>query len=106
MSAQATGIVNLTFVLLKPVDIQKAYIYSAELAHKGNFKFGGLTTYSLVNPPRNFEALWFTLPVSAMNEVVAGLAKELGLALAGADYLVSAFEASPAVVRPAPNVMA
>ena len=88
-------------VLLQEVDVQKALDAGIEAVSKLGGTFNGLTVFTIgINPPRDKQALNFFLDAMQVGEVVAEVAKRLGLPREG--YLVNASLTSQYVPRERP----
>jgi len=88
-------------VLLHEVDVQKALDAGIEVVDRLGGTFNGLTVFTIgINPPRDRQALNFFLDATKVGEVVAEVAKRLGLPREG--YLVNATPTSQFVARARP----
>jgi len=82
--------VQVVLILLKEVDLQKAYTVGSETVGRNGGVFNGLNVFSLPgSPPRDKQTIGFFADPSQIGSIVAEITKTLGLSSA-TDILVQA----------------
>lgn len=95
--------VQVLLILLKDIDLQKAYDIGSGVADKSGAIFNGLNVFSFPsNPPRDKQTLAFFTESNKVGSIVGEMAKALGLA-PNIDFLVQAFPSTQFVPRTRPS---
>ena len=94
--------VQVFLILLRDVDLQKAYDVGYETVMRNGGIFHGLNVFSLTgNPPRDKQSMSFLVDSGRIGLIVEELTKALGLSPNG-DFLVQAFPSTQFVPRSRP----
>jgi len=94
--------VQVFLIMLRDVDLQKAYDIGNEVVVRNGGIFHGLNVFSITgNPPRDKQSMSFLIDSSRIGLVVDETAKGLGLS-PSSDLLVQAFPSTQFVPRSRP----
>ena len=89
----------ITIVLLEPVDLQHAYIFSSELAERKKAIFNGVSVFNINMVRGEMQTLVFTGEPTQINEIISEVTKRVD-AVQGVGYTVALNSTTYFVPRP------